>query len=899
MSVLFAAVAALLFFCQTPEARAQNVNANFNSAGDVPVTANGYTASGKSVSLALNFPPITGTELTVVRNTSQNYIVGQFSNLAHGQFVSLSFNGTSYGFVANYYGGSGNDLVLVWAKNRAYAWGTSGIGAHSARQLPVAVTATGVLTNKTLFAVTAGFGHSLALASDGTLAAWGRNSEGQLGVGTTNPEFTPVAVDAGSGSALFGKKVVAVAAGVHHTLALCSDGTVAAWGGNTYGQLGDATTTQRTRPVLVNQNSGSALFGKTVIAIKAGAHHSLALCSDGTLASWGLNANAQLGDNTTNNRSFPVTVVRTGASALAGKTPVALAAGNYHSMALCSDGTLAAWGNNTYGQLGHWDPVTLSFEAIMVTKEFFPGSTYSLFGQKAGLGVEVPGTLTTYTEISERRIPGRVRTDQGLSALYNKTVTSINAGTSHSMALCSDGTVVAWGKNTDGQVGNGATTDQKVPTAVAVASPSALQGKFVTAIGSGRDFSTAVLTDGTAAAWGGNKYGQIGDDTNTGRLLPAAVGMVTLAPGERFIQISSAAETVHSVAIVAMPLLPSMTVTGNGTSIANGASQPSAANHTDFGLTQVGGSTARTFTIQNGGPGPLNITGTPRVTISGGSSMGFTVTQQPASPVASGGTTTFEIAYSPTFVGQRSAAIVTISNDDLTKNPFTFVIEGTAPTPNMSVSGNGVNLFNGSSSVSLANHTDFGFSAVGSPVSRTFTIQNTGLGDLNLTGNPKVTLSGAGAGGFSVSQQPASPVANGGGSTTFQITFTPTSVGQRSSATVSIANNDSTKSPFTFAIAGAGPVPSMNMLGNGAAIQTGSTEPTAANHTDFGTTLIGSTVTRTFTIQNSGLGALTLTGNPRVAISGADAGDFSVTQQPGSEERRGGKECRSRWSQSH
>ena len=104
-------------------ASAETVNAIYNSATDVPVTANGYTATGNTVNFTLNFAPATGTDLMVVKNTGLDFIIGTFDNLAQGQTVALSYGGTTYHFVANYYGGSGNDLVLVWANNRAFAWG--------------------------------------------------------------------------------------------------------------------------------------------------------------------------------------------------------------------------------------------------------------------------------------------------------------------------------------------------------------------------------------------------------------------------------------------------------------------------------------------------------------------------------------------------------------------------------------------------------------------------------------------------------------------------------------------------------------------------------------------------------------------------------------------------------
>ena len=211
-SLRIPATAALASFCLSAElAWAGTVNAVWNSAADVPVTANGYTATGNTVNFTLNFAPITGTDLMVVNNTGLPFIAGTFNNLAQGQAVALSYGGVTYQFVANYYGGSGNDLVLVWANSRAFAWGYNNYGqlgdnTTTNRQLPVQVTAMGVLAGKVVVALAAGGGHSLALCSDGTLAAWGDNTYGQLGNDTANSSLVPAAVNTDLGiSALNGK----------------------------------------------------------------------------------------------------------------------------------------------------------------------------------------------------------------------------------------------------------------------------------------------------------------------------------------------------------------------------------------------------------------------------------------------------------------------------------------------------------------------------------------------------------------------------------------------------------------------------------------------------------------------------------------------------------------------
>ncbi|MCF7675724.1 MAG: hypothetical protein K9M97_10295, partial [Akkermansiaceae bacterium] len=295
MNLLRAAATVLLVLAQP--AAAAIVDATFTSATTVPVTASGYTAAGNTVTLALSFAPPVGTSLTVVENTGRPYIEGAFSNLAHGQRVMLVFAGARYSFVANYYGGTGNDLVLEWAHRKVYTWGRNsdgqlGNGGVADGLIPGAIDASGVLAGKIVTAIAAGYDFSLALVADGTLAAWGYNADGQLGDGSTNPSPVPVAVAATE--VLAGKTVIAIAAGRRHCLALCADGTLAAWGDNSHSQLGNGSGADSQVPVRVT--ASGVLAGKTVTAIAAGDSHCLALCADGTLAAWGGNFVGQLGN---------------------------------------------------------------------------------------------------------------------------------------------------------------------------------------------------------------------------------------------------------------------------------------------------------------------------------------------------------------------------------------------------------------------------------------------------------------------------------------------------------------------------------------------------------------------------------------------------------------------------
>jgi len=202
--------------------------------------------------------------------------------------------------------------------------------------------------------------------------------------------------------------------------------------------------------------------------------------------------------------------------------------------------------------------------------------------------------------------------------------------------------------------------------------------------------------------------------------------------------------------------------------------------------------------------------------------------------------------------------------------------------PEITVQGNSVAIASGDTSPSTSDHTDFGSVNVNSgTVVRTFTIQNSGTAALTLNGATPVSVSGTNAGDFTVTQPAVSSVA-ANGSTTFQITFDPSAAGIRT-ATVTIANNDSDEGSYTFTIQGTGLAPEINVQGNGNTITSGDSTPSTNDHTDFDSVNVSSgTMVRTFTIQNTGNAALTLSGSPRVALSGANASDFTVTTQPAS-----------------
>jgi alpha-tubulin suppressor-like RCC1 family protein len=218
--------------------------------------------------------------------------------------------------------------VWAWGKN---GYGQLGDGTIIDRHAPVQVSG---LTGVFIAIAGGGFlvddGHSLALRNDGTVWAWGENVWGQLGDGTTTERHTPVQV-VGAGGIGFLTGISAIARGIVHSVALKNDSTVWEWGM----QIGDASPSYT--PVQV---PGLA----SITAISGGYEHAMALKNDGTVWAWGFNANGQLGDGTTSNRSTPVQVVGTGGvNFLTGIS--AIAAGDFHSLALKNDGTVWVWGD--------------------------------------------------------------------------------------------------------------------------------------------------------------------------------------------------------------------------------------------------------------------------------------------------------------------------------------------------------------------------------------------------------------------------------------------------------------------------------------------------------------------------------------------------------------------------
>ena len=317
-----------------------------------------------------------------------------------------------------------------------------------------------------------------------------------------------------------------VAAGQYHTVLLKSDGTVWTSGYNNHGQLGDNTTTTRAAPVQVTSLSG-------IVEVGAGAYHSVALKSDGTVWAWGLNSSSQVGDNTTTERHTPVQVKKSnGSGGTTGLTNiVAISVGGYHNFAIDGSGTIWAWGLNSSGQLGDGTTTRSGLAEPLTTlsgvtvQQIFSGEYHSFFLTSTG-GVWATG-LNTNGQLGDGTTTQR-NSPVSVSGLSGVTITQLSGAAGSSLALQSDGTVWGWGYNTSGEVGDGSTTQRTSPVHL-----SSLSG--IVAVQAGYTHSSAIKSDGTVWTWGTNSYGELGDGTIILRSSPVQVsgmsGALQLASG--------------------------------------------------------------------------------------------------------------------------------------------------------------------------------------------------------------------------------------------------------------------------------------------------------------------------------------------------------------------------------
>ena len=298
--------------------------------------------------------------------------------------------------------------------------------------------------------------HACGVAFNGELYCWGDNSFGQLGNGTSTPSTTPVAVLKGSMPA--DSTVVKVSTGVNYTCAIASDGKAYCWGTGSSGQLGNGATSQRNTPSPVAR--GAMPADMIVNQITTGNAHACAVASNSKAYCWGVNSYGEVGNGTKTQASSPV-AVSLGAMP-AGSTVSQIDAGTEQTCAIASNNKGYCWGAGDSGRLGT--------------------------GGNAD--------ATTPAAVAQGAMPA------------GATLIQIQSGWGTGCAIASNNMAYCWGNNSDGRLGNGSTATSFSPVAVAMgAMPT---GTTVRHIDAANVHTCVIASNDNTYCWGQNGLGQLG-----------------------------------------------------------------------------------------------------------------------------------------------------------------------------------------------------------------------------------------------------------------------------------------------------------------------------------------------------------------------------------------------------
>jgi alpha-tubulin suppressor-like RCC1 family protein len=400
--------------------------------------------------------------------------------------------------------------IALKADGSAWGFGLNSKGqlgtGNTTRQLaPVLIPSTKPWTR-----ISAGVAHAAGIKADGTLWLWGANDKGQLGNNTTSTGATATPVQLTSTSGPW----IAVSAGGHFTMAVKADGTLWGWGDNGHGQLGIASTSaNKTQAVQIGSLN-------TWQYVSAGLDFTVAVKADGSAYTFGHAGSGQLGNNTTTDINAPVAPV------LAGSKPPLMVGGAMHGGAIRASGVLETNGYDGDGQLGIGvvDATAFAYPEPNTVASTLPWRHMAM-GATQTLGVKSDGSLWGWGG----NYKGEVGTNN--TTLHSSPVqvgtskkwVKVFANYSSSFGIQADGTLWAWGDNTAGHLGDNSTTNRKAPVPV-----GASLNEYWVMVSPGYNHTLGVTADGKLWAWGSNGYGQLGDNSHVSQSnVPEPIGTLT------------------------------------------------------------------------------------------------------------------------------------------------------------------------------------------------------------------------------------------------------------------------------------------------------------------------------------------------------------------------------------
>jgi alpha-tubulin suppressor-like RCC1 family protein len=334
-----------------------------------------------------------------------------------------------------------------------------------------------------------GVDHILAVTSDGKLWAMGGNTNGQLGDSTYN-DALDVPVEVYMSGALWGKTIEQVYAGQYVSFVLTTDKELYGWGTNEFGDLG-STMPNPAYNIPVAVFTYGYLAGKTIAQFSFYRNVPLVLTTDNALYSWGYNGEGQIGDNTFDDKSSPYPVYMDGS--LWGKTISKISTGTSWSMVLTSDGLLYAWGTNGFA-LGDGVSTMIQHPIQVGTTGALAGKTVVDFAMQnnGAIVLASDGNLYAWGRNNNGALGDGTTTNRVnsvpvvMTAFGGRTISQIRAGFRHTIVLTTDNTLFTWGRNTGGWLSVGTSTDQTTPIQVI---KGAMSGYSITRLGAATDSS--------------------------------------------------------------------------------------------------------------------------------------------------------------------------------------------------------------------------------------------------------------------------------------------------------------------------------------------------------------------------------------------------------------------------
>jgi uncharacterized repeat protein (TIGR02543 family) len=375
--------------------------------------------------------------------------------------------------------------------------------------------------------ISLGFQFSTIILSDGSVYTFGENEFNQIGDQTTNDNLIPFNM---SNSLYLNEsaKITKIEAGYYHTGVLTNDGSLLMWGYNSKGQIGDGTIINKLNPIDISYYFGLE-YDEKIIDIAFGGDHSMALSSSGKLFSWGGNSSGQLGKNDIVDSKTPYQITSF-FELKEGEKIIKIDAESDNSSAITSDNRLFIWGENYFGQIGNGSttdqkkPLDITGRFSLESDEnialFSQGYSHSATltskGRLFTWGYNLNGQLGNQSTASQN-IPIEITSFYNLNT--NEKITKIEIGFHRSAFLTSQNRLFVWGNNSQGQLGTGNTNQLTVPVDITSLVPL-IEGETVLSIELGGTHTGIITSQGRLIMMGRNSSGQLGDGTTTNSLVP-------------------------------------------------------------------------------------------------------------------------------------------------------------------------------------------------------------------------------------------------------------------------------------------------------------------------------------------------------------------------------------------